>query len=77
MLGALKTAAWGNPETGFLMIGDPPADRSNMPENILFLGMRQNTQLANYLYASDAAIIPFRPSPLVDAVSPIKIFEYL
>ena len=75
--GALKTAAMSNADTGFLMIGDPPADRSNMPQNILFLGMKQNSQLSDYLCASDAAIIPFTPGPLVDAVSPIKVFEYL
>jgi len=75
--GALKTAAMRNPDTGFVMIGEPPADRTNMPANILFLGMRQNFELAAYLAASDAAIIPFRPGKLVDAVSPIKVFEYL
>ncbi|MCQ2379662.1 MAG: glycosyltransferase [Victivallaceae bacterium] len=74
---ALKKAAMKNRRNAFLLIGDTPADRHEMPDNVFFLGMKDNEELSAYLGACDAAIIPFVPSKLVDAVSPIKVFEYL
>jgi glycosyltransferase involved in cell wall biosynthesis len=74
--GFLRVAAERNPTVGFLLIGDPPENR-NMPPNVVFMGMRNNHELSNYLQACDATMIPFRPGEIVDAVSPVKVFEYL
>lgn len=73
----LKEAAIRNSDTGFLMIGDPPVKHLPLPDNVLFLGIRENDELATYLRVANAAIIPFIPSKLVDAVSPVKAFEYI
>jgi GT2 family glycosyltransferase len=58
------------------MIGEPPRTHT-MPANVVFLGPKPNTDLPAYLAQADAAIIPFLPGPLTDAVSPVKVFEYL
>ncbi len=71
----LKRAAECNPDTEFMMLGDRP--EITMPKNVNFAGLRQNAELEAYLKYSNAAIIPFIPGPLVDAVSPVKVFEYL
>ena len=42
-----------------------------------FLGAKQIDDLPSYLAYSDIAILPFVPGKISDAVSPIKVFEYL
>jgi len=74
--GWVRLAAERNPRNAFVLIGDPPVN-PDLPKNVYFLGMKKNAELNAYLHASDAAIIPFISGPLVDAVSPIKAFEYL
>lgn len=42
-----------------------------------FLGSRTYFELNRYATYYDIAILPFKRSPLTDAVSPVKIFEYM
>lgn len=42
-----------------------------------FLGSRSYFELNRYARSYDIAILPFKRSPLTDAVSPVKIFEYM
>jgi len=60
----------------FYLIGDPPADIAVEP-NVHLLGARQIEALPAYLAHCDAALIPFKPGHISDAVSPIKVFEYI
>lgn len=46
-------------------------------ENVHILGPVRPDRVPRYLAACEAAMIPFRPSALVDATCPIKLFEYL
>lgn len=48
-----------------------------MPNNIHFLGLKKQTDLPNYLYYSDYAILPFKADEIGKYVSPLKIFEYI
>ncbi|HZR83801.1 MAG TPA: glycosyltransferase [Candidatus Binatia bacterium] len=60
------------------LIGDPPAERfADLPANIHFLGLKPQTALPEYYAAADACLIPFRRGPVVDAVNPLKVYEYL
>jgi GT2 family glycosyltransferase len=60
------------------LIGDRPARiPGDQPANVHLLGLKPQSSLPGYLAAADACLIPFVPSPLVDAVSPLKAFEYL
>jgi GT2 family glycosyltransferase/glycosyltransferase involved in cell wall biosynthesis len=65
-----------NPDLDILLIGDYPA-QENFPSNIHFLGAKNIDELPAYLQHTDFAILPFVPGKISDAVSPIKIFEYL
>ena len=69
-------AATANPKLNIVLIGDDPK-RKGLPENIFFLGAKQIDELPAYLAHSDIALLPFIPGKISDAVSPIKIFEYL
>ncbi|MFM7142731.1 MAG: glycosyltransferase, partial [Alphaproteobacteria bacterium] len=71
------TAA-ARPSWRILLIGDPPAERRpGLPDNVRFLGLKPQSDLPAYYAAADACLIPFAPGPVVDAVSPLKVFEYL
>lgn len=72
----LHEAALKNTEIDFVLIGDMPAGRE-MPSNVILLGPKSIEELPAYLAFSDFAILPFRPGKISEAVSPIKVFEYL
>lgn len=72
----LEEAARKNPSINFVLIGDRP-QRENLPENIYLLGSKRIEDLPAYLAYSDFCLLPFTPGKISDAVSPIKVFEYL
>ncbi len=58
------------------LIGDLPHQRA-LPRGVVSLGPRAVTDVPRYLAHAHATLIPFKPGALTDAVSPIKVFEYL
>lgn len=58
------------------LIGDLPHQRA-LPPGVVSLGPRAVTDVPRYLAHASAALIPFKPGALTDAVSPVKVFEYL
>jgi GT2 family glycosyltransferase/glycosyltransferase involved in cell wall biosynthesis len=77
----IRETALINPDLNICLIGDaPPKIRkefSNLSKNIYFLGSKKIEVLPNYIHHSEGCILPFRPSQISEAVSPIKVFEYL
>lgn len=69
-----------HPRYSFNIIGDY-ANIINItqvcPHNIHFLGLKNQTELPNYLKYTDYSIIPFKPGKIGNYVSPLKIFEYI
>ena len=65
------------PEAAIHLVG--PAGGRVLPSapNIHIHGPRPWEDIPGLLAAADVAIIPFEPSRLSDAVSPLKVFEYL
>ncbi|PKM77855.1 MAG: hypothetical protein CVU90_05245 [Firmicutes bacterium HGW-Firmicutes-15] len=61
-----------------VMIG-PLYNVSQVPSrpNIHWLGMKPYQQLPSYFQQFDVGIIPFKISSMVEAVNPIKMWEYL
>lgn len=72
----LRAAAEANKDTRFVLIGDNPG-KERTPSNVRYLGPRRIDQLPAYLSHADFALLPFVPGKLTEAVSPIKVFEYL
>jgi glycosyltransferase involved in cell wall biosynthesis len=75
----LANVARARPKVSFVVIG--PA-RISMGElrrmpNVHLLGPRPYAILPGYLAHADVGIIPFHVSEQVDAVNPIKLYEYL
>jgi GT2 family glycosyltransferase/glycosyltransferase involved in cell wall biosynthesis len=72
----LFAAAASNPSYVFVLIGDKPNEK-NGTNNIIFLGSKKIEELPAYISHADFGLLPFSPGKISDAVSPIKVFEYL
>lgn len=75
----LAAAARARPNVNFVIIGPariPLTAVKGLP-NVHLLGPRPYAQLPGYLAHAHAGIIPFRVSEHIDAVNPIKLYEYL
>jgi hypothetical protein len=78
----LKKIASEKPEYTLVFIGtfeqnDLIEMGLNKHQNIIFLGPKPATQLKNYLFFADCAIIPFLKNKLTESIYPLKINEYL
>lgn len=77
----VRHAARAHPEWTFVLIGStfgaPPHDDLVRAPNVRFLGEKPYGALPSYLARFDVATIPFRLTPLIEATSPVKFFEYL
>lgn len=72
----VRTAARANPHDAFVLIGEAPRGVAVEP-NMFLLGPKPIDALPAYLAHSAAALLPFIPGKISEAVSPIKVFEYL
>lgn len=74
----IEQAAINFPHCNIVMIG-PLYNISNVPlrSNLHWLGIKPYRQLPSYLQRFDVGIIPFKRSSMVDAVNPIKMWEYM
>jgi glycosyltransferase involved in cell wall biosynthesis len=73
----LEKTAISNQESIVCVIGDYRNQFKDPPPNLLFLGLKPQWILPGYLAYSDVAIIPWKVSPVTQATSPLKIYEYL
>lgn len=77
----VRHAARTHPDWTFVLIGStfgaPSHDDLARAPNVLFLGEKPYDELPSYLARFDVATIPFRLTPLIEATSPVKFFEYL
>lgn len=75
----LATVARRLPQWRFVLIGPPARPFASLRAlgNVFFLGPRAAESVPPYLWAATAGIIPFRRTPLIETVCPLKLFEYL
>ncbi|MFQ5524508.1 MAG: glycosyltransferase, partial [Acidimicrobiia bacterium] len=74
---AVASVAEAYPEAAIVLIGDDKASRPEMPQNVVFLGLKPQADLPAYLQRFTVGIIPFKVSATTHAVSPLKAYEYL
>ncbi len=84
-------ALWGNwfdwelltelaksyPQASVVVIGDYRGQCQQPPPNLHFLGLKAQKSLPAYLAYAQVAIIPWIVSPITQATSPLKVYEYL
>jgi GT2 family glycosyltransferase len=74
----VREAAGANRDLNFCLIGSKPQEiPGQLPANVYFLGEKRIDQLPAYLSWAEFCLLPFAPSQLTEAVSPIKAYEYL
>jgi glycosyltransferase involved in cell wall biosynthesis len=66
------------PKVNFVIIGIPKISMDSLSElnNVYILGPRPYSQLPRYLWNAAVGVIPFKNDPVVDAISPLKLYEY-
>jgi glycosyltransferase involved in cell wall biosynthesis len=73
LLGVARSHA----QAAVIVVGDYHGQCPESLPNLHFLGLKAQRDLPPYLANADVAIIPFKNSGLTQAVSPLKVFEYL
>jgi len=63
----------------FFLVGSPRINLNQIKDlpNIHILGRKSFEELPKYLWNADVGIIPFKREPVVETVSPIKLYEYM
>lgn len=66
-------------DTTFVLIGASRIDLEPLRKlpNIRYLGRKDYADLPGYLQHANVGIIPFLRTPLVESVSPLKLYEYM
>lgn len=77
-LNLIEKVAEQFPYYSVVLVG-PLYNIKNVPqrENLYWLGKKPYGQLASYVQEFSVGIIPFRKSPMIESVNPIKMWEYL
>lgn len=73
----LTQIAQAYPQAAVVVIGDYRDQCPNPPANLYFLGLKSQQFLPAYLAHAQVAIIPWIVSPITQATSPLKVYEYL
>ncbi|MFO7300122.1 MAG: glycosyltransferase [Actinomycetes bacterium] len=74
---SMRRVAETFPEAVLVVIGDDKVSRPEMPANVVFLGLKPQTDLPAYVQRFDVGLLPFKVNDTTHAVSPLKVFEYL
>ncbi|HSB33186.1 MAG TPA: glycosyltransferase [Nitrospirota bacterium] len=74
----LQSAASALLDHSFILIGEPHVNLSALTrmKNVFLLGGRPYKDIPAYMNHADIGIIPFKKSKLVDAINPVKLYEY-
>jgi glycosyltransferase involved in cell wall biosynthesis len=80
-LNLLRRIALENPSWNLVFIGltenVPDIEKIRSLPNTHFLGLKPVRELPMYFRQFDVCLVPFRKSPELESISPLKIFEYL
>jgi len=73
----IEAVAVARPDSRVVMIGDVSKGYPDLPSNVSFLGLKEQSVLLNYISRFDVGLVPFAVSATTHAVSPLKVYEYL
>ncbi|MDF2722046.1 MAG: hypothetical protein K0Q59_1721 [Paenibacillus sp.] len=66
------------PEAQIVIVGPKlRSDEPAFPENVVFAGYRNYSELPDLLGYMDVCLIPFRLNRITESTNPIKVYEYL
>ena len=70
-------AAVRHPEWTLHLVGPVEAAVPDLPDNIRLVGSVPHARAVDWMRNADALVLPFVRSPLVEAVDPVKMYEYV
>ena len=74
----LEKFAKNNPKYTIYLIGpNKLTAKSIFPKNLIFYGSINHKDVFSYIKSSDIMLIPFKVNHLIEAVDPVKIYEYI
>lgn len=73
----LEDLARHYPQAALILIGDTMGRQFSLPENIHMLGLKPQRALPAYLQHAQLAILPWQVSPITQATSPLKVYEFI
>lgn len=78
-IGLLDRLAEARPGWSFIMVGPikTKVDRLRRRQNVILTGERPYEEIPTLLSSLDAAVVPYRVAPAIEAASPVKLREYL
>lgn len=65
-----------HPNYTIYMVG-PVEYRRKLPSNVVFTGSIPHEQVPDYITSGDKMLIPFIRNELIEAVDPVKLYEYV
>lgn len=74
---AVAALARAFPTGSVVIVGPEETRRPTLPANVHFLGARPHASLPGILRTLQIGLVPFRRSAMIDAVNPVKVYEYL
>ena len=74
---AVEKIALAFPTGTILLVGPADIPLPKLPSNVVITGPRAHAELPAILRSFDVGLIPFIRSAGIDAVNPVKLFEYL
>lgn len=74
---AVKAIAERLPGGSVVLVGPRDVEPPPLPDNVYLVGPVPHQSLARTLAAFDVGLIPFVRSAEIDAVNPVKLYEYL
>jgi glycosyltransferase involved in cell wall biosynthesis len=74
---AVRNLANAFPGGSVILVGPVDCSLPTLPANVHFTGMVPHHRLAPVLRAFDLGLIPFRRCRGIDAVNPVKLYEYM
>lgn len=73
---AVTRLAQAYPNGTVVLVGPADVPLPPLPSNVKCLGRRAHDELPALLAAFDVGLVPFRHLPGIDAVNPVKVYEY-
>ena len=75
-LDAVRAILDAAPENRVVLVGPEEIERLEDPR-VRYVGPVPKEQVGAWIASFDVCLYPFRPSPLLDTINPVKIYEYL
>lgn len=73
----LHAIAVAMPEATLHVVGDYAGQYTHKDANVMFHGLQAHADVPRFVAGADVCLIPFKVDDMIEAVNPLKVYEYL